>query len=393
MEKILVLDGRSRATITIIRSLGRAGKIVYVGEEYKPYSAYSKFCKGFLKYPSPADEPEAFKNFIKEIINNKKFDAIIPVRDHTTSNLIEMNKDCEYNKYMCLPSSESYKCAVNKAETIKIARKLEIPHPRTLIFSYDSYEDENNLEDFIKDVNFPLILKPAFSSGSRGIVYINNHSELYHKLAKFKEDFKTGLIQEFIPYGGSFGVEFLFKNGEVKARFTHKRIREYPASGGPSTCRISVKYPIIEEYSEKILKFLNWNGVAMVEFRIDSRNNIPMLMEINPRFWGSLSTAYYAGVNFPLLLADLIIKKDCETIFDYKEGIITRWILWGELLWFFSKNKNQKLTKDFFNFFNKDIHDDIIDFDDPKPIIGILVETFTNIFNFRKLKHVFNRGW
>jgi len=32
---------------------------------------------------------------------------------------------------------------------------------------------------------------------------------------------------------------------------------------------------------------LDWHGVAMVEFWIDSRDGKPKLMEINPRFWGT----------------------------------------------------------------------------------------------------------
>ncbi len=40
----------------------------------------------------------------------------------------------------------------------------------------------------------------------------------------------------------------------------------------------------------------------MVEFKLDPRDNTPKLMEINPRFWGSLALAIESGVNFPYLL-------------------------------------------------------------------------------------------
>lgn len=42
----------------------------------------------------------------------------------------------------------------------------------------------------------------------------------------------------------------------------------------------------------------------MVEWKVDLRDGRPKLMEINPRFWGSLELAVRSGVNFPSLYAD-----------------------------------------------------------------------------------------
>ena len=40
--------------------------------------------------------------------------------------------------------------------------------------------------------------------------------------------------------------------------------------------------------SEKLLDSLNWNGPAMVEFKLDQNLNEYKLIEINPKLWGSL---------------------------------------------------------------------------------------------------------
>ncbi len=103
------------------------------------------------------------------------------------------------------------------------------------------------------------------------------------------------LIQEYVE-GDGYGVSFLFNHGDLRAKFTHKRLREYPISGGPSTYRISVKEPKMEDMAKRLLEYFNWHGVAMVEFKMGNNNN-PVLMEINPRFWGSLNQAIQSGVN------------------------------------------------------------------------------------------------
>lgn len=82
----------------------------------------------------------------------------------------------------------------------------------------------------------------------------------------------------------------------------HKRIRELYTMGGPSTCAISVYDPKLLDYGLKILGALNWHGIAMVEFKKDSKDGTFKLMEINPKFWGSLDLAIASGIDFPYLL-------------------------------------------------------------------------------------------
>lgn len=63
--------------------------------------------------------------------------------------------------------------------------------------------------------------------------------------------------------------------------------------------------PALVERSRRLLARLNWQGVAMVEYKIDASTGMPYLMEINGRFWGSLQLAIDAGVDFPRLLLEV----------------------------------------------------------------------------------------
>lgn len=199
------------------------------------------------------------------------------------------------------------------------------------------------------------------------------------------------MIQEFIPQGGAYGVSMLFNHGEPRAIFTHKRLREYPNSGGPSTLRESISFPEVEGYATTLLKALDWHGVAMVEFRVDPRDGRPKLMEINPRFWGSLPLAIYSGVDFPYLLYKMAIDGDVEPVFEYKTGVKVRWLLPGDILWFLGASNKLKALPAFLKF--RGMGYDVLSLSDPMPALGTILEGLKSMTLKERRDHAFDRGW
>jgi len=63
------------------------------------------------------------------------------------------------------------------------------------------------------------------------------------------------------------------------------------------------------------------------------------LLEINPRFWGSLELAIRSGVNFPVLYFDLCCNKSVGVVNDYEMGRKVRWVFPGEILRYLSTSK------------------------------------------------------
>ena len=68
----------------------------------------------------------------------------------------------------------------------------------------------------------------------------------------------------------------------------------------------------------------------MVEFKLDERDNVPKLMEINGRFWGSLQLAIDAGVDFPRILLGTIDGTAPASPPPYRIGVRSRWF-WGDV--------------------------------------------------------------
>ncbi len=85
--------------------------------------------------------------------------------------------------------------------------------------------------------------------------------------------------------------------------------------------------PELQSIGIRILKKLNWHGVAMVEFKKDAKSGEYKLIEINPKFWGSLGLAIASGVDFPYLASKMCMEGDIEPVYDYDRNLIYRWIL------------------------------------------------------------------
>ncbi|MBI2830661.1 MAG: ATP-grasp domain-containing protein [Chloroflexi bacterium] len=375
--KVLVTDAQMRNSLAVIRSLGGRGLEVTGAETTRFATAlFSKYCRHKLIYPGPDNYPDRFVDCILNEVRSGGYRAIFPVTDSSVLAIAKHKK--EFSKYTLvpLPDTEVLMQAMDKAETIRIAQKNGLACPET---HFVNTPDEL---DAIKDrLTFPAVIKPRRSSGSRGLALCRSKEELSQKYQDVAASYGPCLVQEYIPHGGDeLGVYLLLNhNSELRAVSVQRRLRSYPVSGGPSTLRETVSRPDLVEIAMRLLKAMAWWGIAMVEFKVDPRDNKPKLMEVNPRWWGSLQLSVLSGVDFPYLLYQLITEGDIEPVLDYRVGVRCRWLLPGDILWFLSApHKLSNLPK----FLKFERNDDIISLKDPGPTLG---------FGLASLRFAFDR--
>jgi predicted ATP-grasp superfamily ATP-dependent carboligase len=195
-----------------------------------------------------------------------------------------------------------------------------------------------DLDRIFAELEFPIVLKPfrsrIWSDGrwiAASVKYASSVQELEETVAKHEYlNQHPFLAQEYIR-GQSQGIFALYDQSKPVAFFAHRRLREKPPSGGVSVLSESIEVnPHMREMARRILEYVHWHGVAMVEFKV-SCDGTPYLMEVNGRFWGSLQLAIDAGVDFPWLLYELATGKTLERIDGYKIGVKNRWLL-GDLV-------------------------------------------------------------
>jgi predicted ATP-grasp superfamily ATP-dependent carboligase len=104
----------------------------------------------------------------------------------------------------------------------------------------------------------------------------------------------------------------------------------------------TVNDPELIALALKLLKKMKWHGVAQVEFKKD-RNGVPRLMEINPKFWGTLELSIAAGLHFPYMLYRMTINGDIEPNFSYESNLQIWWYFahLPQIFLAYMKNRNK----------------------------------------------------
>jgi len=389
MGRVLVTDAGERNVVAAVRSLGKKGVTVVAGEESRvAMSFFSKYCRERLVYPSPRTAPQQWLEWLLDELSKRQYDMLMPMDDETVS-IASKNRDLirEYTK-VPVPDFATLLRARDKSQTMQIAMQEGVAYPKTFFV-----KAINEVELAIERLGFPVVIKPRKSSGSRGIVYVRQKDKLVENYLRIHSKYPFPMIQEYIPPGGqSCGVFLLFnKDSEPRAVFAHRRLREFPMTGGPSTLRESIYAPELVEMATRILKAMNWYGVAMAEFKQDPRDGQYKLMEINPRFWGSLELSILAGVDFPYLLYKMEMDGDIEPVTEYQEGVRCRWLLPGDILHFIYNPKRFKLEPSFFDFSKNNRQDDFISWRDPGPTLGFFLVVLRDLFNLDKWRHALRR--
>ena len=293
MPKVFVTDAeQGRIPLSITRSLGRKKIQVYNGGYLGITPVYfSRYCTKKVKYPFISARPGKFKKFIFKYLKENKFDVVFPVMNESV--LFFSKHQEELSKYTKIPlvGYEKLIIAADKAKTMELAEKLRVPHPKTH-YIYDKLE----LRQVANELAYPVIVKARRSYGSRGVKICRNKLHLKRAFRHISKLYGTPIIQEYIPEGGdAIGVSCLFDyNHREKAVFAHKRLRQYPIKGGPSTLRESIRHKEAEEIAVKVLKKLKTLNASYNVFIHYSPNgkDLHFHIEVAPRF------AVWAGFEF-----------------------------------------------------------------------------------------------
>jgi len=329
--RILVLDGNQRASLAAVRSLGSNGLWIAVGESaLTSMAAVSRYCSQRVSYSDPYKSPRAFFDDILGHIETLGITFLLPITEATTYVLLQYRNEIPDHVVLPFPDTDAVEQLANKNKLFEMAAESAIPVPET-VFCHNSQEGLNALGDI--DV-FPIVLKPFKSK----ILEKGHILSTQVIVAKSAEEARSALgsheyfnfpftIQSFIQGSGQ-GVFALFNHGEPVCYFAHRRLREKPPSGGVSVlCESAPVDEQLKSSAETLLRKVKWHGVAMVEFRV-SAEGTGYLMEVNPRFWGSLQLAIDSGIDFPYWLYLASTGQNVpQTMQGYRR---VRWLL-GDL--------------------------------------------------------------
>ncbi|MES9927980.1 MAG: hypothetical protein ABW158_07680 [Candidatus Thiodiazotropha sp. 6PDIVS] len=198
---VLVTDGYARAALAVTRSLGSKGHKVFVASESEvSLASSSKHCHQGLAYPSPREAPEAFVDYLVEVVEQHQIQVLIPVTDVC---LLLVSRHRERFPDSCavpIADDSAINLAADKNHILELAKSIGMPVPISLMISSKEDIEEKLAGD---ELTYPVVLKPVRSrvkSGDRWIStavdYAKDRSELESKLMGYVTEVYPVILQE-----------------------------------------------------------------------------------------------------------------------------------------------------------------------------------------------------
>ncbi|MGH7620239.1 MAG: ATP-grasp domain-containing protein, partial [Gemmatimonadaceae bacterium] len=323
----LVTDSALRTALYTIRNLGRHGVRITAAERAtspaENLGGLSRYVSRRVTVPDNRTQPDAFADALLELAASH--DVLVPIGMHSIGPVAKRLDEFRARTRVALPTWPVIDDADDTRRLLALARELGVPTPRTL-----NVPDYASVDELAEDLGYPAIVKLGVEAGlPPGDRYriVGNRAELVAAVNMMVPITTTPIIQELVS-GDGIGFEALYDyDGRMVASFCHRRLREYPVTGGPSTFCESCDAPDASRYGKLLLDRLGWIGLAMVEFKMDASRGIPILMEINPRPWGSMMLPILAGVEFPWLLFQLARDGSLPVQPKHRAGVRMRFLV------------------------------------------------------------------
>ena len=378
--------------MAITRNLGRKNyNIVLCRRSFLDMACWSKYCYKSHKVNN--------QNYVQDLIRIgkiyiKKNGSIKPIliitEDYDLKLILDRKEELLNYFSFLLPDKKAILCGLDKLYLYKTLKQREDFLnflPLTFDFFKNDKKDlfsERKIRKILKKNHW--VLKLRTSSGSLGIKYFSK--ENITKLISTLKSNTNYLIQEFINGGMKSTCVTIFMESSCKpaAFLCHERIYEYPISGGPSTQRKTVFNKYLIKQSIEILKFINWKGLASLEWKYCKNEKKYYLLEINPRPGGSISLDERSNANLILNYCKSFetfneLQIPNEELCYYELDVKSTWSIPGDLLRYLSTNKkNRESIKE---FLKAQIYSEEFILDDIMGFIGILITQLLQLFNPR----------
>ncbi len=304
---MLVPGASAPAAINTIKSLKMVNyPVKIISSDTNPISA--GFYLSDAHEVLPEVENQSYTTRLFEIISKHNIGILMPSSGYDIYNFSRNKGNLLDRGAVAVVSDEDVmeKCR-DKMETFTVLSQ-KFASPYTTV-------DPNKI------IEFPLIAKPRFGKGSKGVVKIDNDDDL--KYVQSKND--NLIFQEYLP-GTEYTIDVL-SDLEGEPIIAVPRIR-LQTKAGISTIGKIVTDDSISETCKSIAKYLKIIGPCCIQMK-ETKDGILKVVEVNPRLGGGTIFTALAGANFPSMILDMVKGKKVEppviseiTVVRYFEEIV-----------------------------------------------------------------------
>jgi predicted ATP-grasp superfamily ATP-dependent carboligase len=320
---VLIL-GKGVTALSALRCIGRRGIPVYVGGDPGSLVTRSRWYRPLPLGPgrtlAHANLPE-----VLESLSNPRM-VLLPTSDMWAMSVSRLSPRVASRFPSTVAPTDVLVQLVDKGRFACRLDEFGVPHPRTIpvpdVASARAVPAEYFADSFLK----PTKSGPfAAVYGPKAVRFQDREDALRFVGEASGKGFEM-MLQEFIPGPANrhhFVEGFIDRRGTIRGLLARRRIRMHPAEFGNSSSTETI--PISEVSAaaaslQRLLEGIGYRGVFSAEFKLDERDGLFKILEVNARPWWFVGFAARCGIDVCNMAYGDALGRDVDSITRYAIG-------------------------------------------------------------------------
>ena len=330
-RRAVLLLGNHRQSLTVIRSLHRAGWRVVVGvngASDRNYSAHrSRYVSEVWQHPEWTHDPQAFAAALHQYGAANQLTALIPVNEAAMRHVAPFREELAKHVPIVMADASAITTCMDKSATMALCEQEDIPSA-----AYQEVKGTEAAQAACEALGLPCVVKPLDSTelvfGVKAAI-VRDKEELSALLHNREMQDRHVIVQRFLD-GSRHNVYVAADRGRLIAASHVVILRTDRVDGtGLAIAGVSTEPPLsLRQDTERFLKALNYTGIGCVQYMMDRSGSERSLLEFNVRFGGNYRIVEATGVPLTELAMDLWLgqtPKWAEDPWAFRRGVRYAW--------------------------------------------------------------------
>lgn len=303
--RVLVTGAGGPAAVAFLRAVDGPGVELWA-VDIDPYAVGLYLVPRERRRLVPRGDDPAFVDTVAELCRRAGVDVLVPTVDSELLPLCRRRSEFEDAGTVVLaPTVATLERCLDKWDLVRTCAPLGVAPATALV---DDAFDATSWA-------YPAIVKPREGSGGRGVARVDSPADL----AAVARD-GSHIVQGYLP-GVEHSIDVLaYRDGRVAAVVPRSRLK---VDSGIAVAGRTERSAELVELGRRVAEAIGLTCVANVQAKAGP-DGVPRLLEVNPRFPGSMPLTIAAGVDMPSLALADALGLQVPTDVDFREVAMVR---------------------------------------------------------------------
>ncbi len=332
-DHVLVL-GEYRQTLTVVRSLARAGYRISLGTcQVHGSTAMSRYVADVQVFED--SNPE---HFLDQPV------YVFPVGETEARHIAQAAGRLMPLATWVMPDPVTLLRCLDKREIYELAPTLGIPTAPWRRFSGVA-----DWHGAAREMGFPVVVKRKDSATSikqKKAIILRSPEAFERFLAELRSepDPETLLLQKY-AHGDRHNCHIAADRGRIVAFFQQKVLRTDEPDGtgiGIEGASVAISDGL-RDYCGRLVTALDYRGIGCIQFLVEEKSGAVALLEFNPRLDSTAALPYRLGYDYPRIATEIAARKaPAPVTTPYCIGKCYHWLYGDTLCWHASRKQRRQ---------------------------------------------------